>query len=407
MGFIKAFTGALSQTFADQWKDYYVPQSNMSSTVGLVRAVPKGTNNGVGENTKGADNIISNGSKIIVPEGMGLITMQDGAITGFVAEAGGFIWQSDDVNSNSFFSGNGFFASTLKTTWERFKFGGQPGSQQLAFYVNLKEITGIHFGTSAVIQWNDSFFETKVGAMARGDYSLRITDPLLFVKQFLPAKYLVAGADAFDFNDVDEEVTGQLLNEFTNSLSAGITRLSVEAKQQGIDTYDYISANRDRFGQTMAEEVENSRRWKTERGLEIVNVTITIEYDEATKELLKEFQIDDKEIRKAKRMGEAYSNNMAGMMASASGQAMQNAASNDNGAMMGFMGMGMAQAQGANMLNTVSNMNTSTPQAQPQASVSPETSDPYQKLTEMKKLLDAGVISQEDFDKVKAQVLGI
>ena len=87
MGFIKAFTGALSGTFADQWKDYYVPRQDVPATAGIFEAVPQGTNADRGQNTKGSENIITNGSKIVVPEGTALITLQDGAITGLIAEA--------------------------------------------------------------------------------------------------------------------------------------------------------------------------------------------------------------------------------------------------------------------------------------------------------------------------------
>lgn len=143
MGFIKAFTGALSGSFADQWLDFYGPGSLESGTLGIFPAKPQGQNKGRGENTKGNNNIISNGSKILVPEATALITMQDGMITGIVNEPGGFIYSSDDVNSQSIFAGDGLTGSLIKSTWEKIKFGGQPGSEQLAFYVNLKEIPKI------------------------------------------------------------------------------------------------------------------------------------------------------------------------------------------------------------------------------------------------------------------------
>ena len=184
MGFIKAFTGSISSTFADQWQDYYMPRSGVPATAALFEAVPKATNAGVGENTKGNNNIITNGSKIVVPEGTALITLQDGAITGFIAEPGGFIFRSDDPNSQSMFAGDGIIGQFAKQTWEKVKFGGQPASQQLAFYINLKEIPGIKFGTSETIYWNDSYLELKAGGMSRGTYSLKIIDPMLFVKNF-------------------------------------------------------------------------------------------------------------------------------------------------------------------------------------------------------------------------------
>ena len=111
MGFIKAFTGALGGTFADQWKDFYTPPAGLTPTAAIFPAVPQGQNAGRGANVQGSQNIISNGSRIIVPEGYGLLTFQDGALTGLVAEPGGFIWASDDPNSRSIFAGDGILDS--------------------------------------------------------------------------------------------------------------------------------------------------------------------------------------------------------------------------------------------------------------------------------------------------------
>ena len=145
MGFIKAFAGAIGGTFADQWKDYLIPMPGVSATAGIYPAVLQETNAGRGSNTKSSNAIISNGSKIIVPEGMALITMQEGAVTGCIAEPGGFVFTSEDPNTKSIFAGDGLVASLITQTWERFKFGGQPGSNQMAYYVNLKEIPNNRF----------------------------------------------------------------------------------------------------------------------------------------------------------------------------------------------------------------------------------------------------------------------
>ena len=199
MGFIKAFTGAIGGTFADQWKDFLIPQPGVPGTAALFEATPQGQNAERGSNTKGSKNIITNGSKIIVPEGTALITLQDGGITGFVAEAGGFEYRSDDPNTRSFFAGDGILESILKPTWERFKYGGQPGGQHLAFYVNMKEIPNNRFGTQSEIYWDDAYLGAQVGALTRGTYTMKITDPILFVKNFVPAQYLQSDAPVFDF----------------------------------------------------------------------------------------------------------------------------------------------------------------------------------------------------------------
>lgn len=435
MGFIKAFAGALSGTFADQWKDFFVPASNVPATAAIFQAVPQGTNAGRGENTKGSDNIISNGSKIVVPEGLALITIQDGAVTGLITEPGGFIYNSDDPNSKSVFAGNGILASTIGESWQRFKFGGQPGSQQTAFYINLKPITGNKFGTQTPIYWQDEYLATRAGGSARGTYSLQIVDPLLFFKGFVPDMYKVPNAPVFDFADMDNPAGDHLFNDFLTCLTGAFKRFSLKSKENNMDTIDYIQSNLDQFALTMDDEIENTYQWSTNYGIKVISVNLQADYDGPTLEVLEEARKADQEIRKAARMGQAYSNNMAGMMAAATGQAMQGAATNDAGAMMGFMGMNMASQNGASLMGTVNNMQPQQPAPQPQPApqqqAQPEPvqpvaepqvqepvaqsqqpaeqteEDPYEKLTKLKKLLDAGVITQEDFDKAKSKLLGV
>ena len=207
MGLVQAVTGAVGGMFADQWKDFYTVPAGLPSTAALFAAVPQGTNAGRGSNTSGSSNIITNGSKIIVPEGYGLLLFQDGKITGFVAEPGGYEWRSDDLNSKSIFAGDGIVSPLITQSWERFKFGGQPGSQQAAFFVSLKELPDNRFGTQSEIYWDDGFLNTQVGAVTRGSYTLKIVDPILFVKNFVPASYLRPGA-VFDFTDLDNAALG-------------------------------------------------------------------------------------------------------------------------------------------------------------------------------------------------------
>ena len=415
MGFIKAFSGALGGSFADQWKDYYMPRNNVPGTAAIFEAVPQGTNAGRGENTKGSENIISNGSKIIVPEGTALITIQDGAITGMIAEPGGFIYKSDDPNSQSMFAGDGIFSQLWKQTWEKVKFGGQPGSQQLAFYVNLKEIPNNRFGTQSEIYWDDAYFGTQVGAVTRGTYTLKIVDPLLFVKNFVPAKYLQPGAPVFDFADMDNEAGTQLFNEVVGTLSAAFSNYTNDPSKG--NRISKIQGDQIGFAQAMAQAVEDAYQWKTTRGLEIVKTAIlSIEYDEDTKELMKD-------VKKADALSGARGNSF---MQQAVARGMQSAGENGGGAAMAFMGMGMNAAGG--MMGGMQQPATQSsyqpafaqqsqpaqpvqqPQpTQPQQSAQPAGTqqDPTTRLLEMKKLLDAGAISQEDYDAVKKQILGL
>ena len=407
MGFIRAFTGALGGAFADQWKDFLVPRPGVPGTAALFEAVPQGTNAGRGENTKGSNNIISNGSNIVVPEGTALITLQDGAITGFVAEPGGYTYSSTDPNSRSMFAKDGFFASTFGTSWERFKFGGQPGTQQLAFYINLKEIPNNRFGTQSEIYWDDAYLGAQVGAITRGTYTLKIVDPILFVKNFVPAKYLQPGARVFDFADMDNDAGAQLFNEVVGSLSAAFSNYTNDPNKG--NRISKIQGDQIGFAQSMSQAVEQGYQWKTDRGLEIMKVAIqAIEYDEDTKTLLSD-------VKKADALSGARGNSF---MQQSVARGMQAAGENPTGggAGMAFMGMGMNAAGG--MMGGMQQPAEPTPQAQyiqqqpqPQPQQQPQPAqapaeDPYAKLMSFKKLLDEGVITQAEFDAQKAKLVG-
>ena len=393
MGFIKAFTGALGGTFADEWKDFYVPRGNVPATAAIFGAEKKGTDAGRGENTKGSENIITNGSKIVVPEGTALITLQDGAITGCITEPGGFIFQSNDQNSQSFLAGNGIISSTLKTSWERFKFGGIPAAEQIAIYVNLKEIPGNMFGTQSEIYWDDAYMNSQVGAITRGTYSLKIVDPILFVKNFVPADYLRPNAPVFDFADMDNVAGTQLFNEVVGSLSAAFSNYTNDPNKGNRITK--IQGDQIGFANSLSQAVEDGYRWKSDIGLEIVKVAITaIEYDEDTKRLLSD-------VKKADALSGARGNSF---MQQSVARGFQAAGENNGAAGMAFMGMGINGTA-----NTIGAFNQpAQPIQQPTAQQAPSTAeDPYEKLTKLKQLVDANVITQEEFDEAKKKLLGL
>jgi membrane protease subunit (stomatin/prohibitin family) len=353
MGLIKAFAGAIGGTFADQWKDFYMPNPNVPGTAALFEAVPQGQNAGRGSNTKGSKNIITNGSKIIVPEGTALLLMQDGAITGFVAEPGGFEFRSDDLNSQSIFAGDGFVSPLINMSWERFKFGGQPGGQQLAFYVNLKEIPNNRFGTQSEIYWDDAYLGAQVGAVTRGTYTMKIIDPILFVKNFVPAQYLQPDAPVFDFADMDNDAGAQLFNEVVGSLSAAFSNYTNDPGKGNRITK--IQGDQIGFAQSLSQAVEEGYQWRTDRGLEIIKVAlVAIEYDEDTKTLLSD-------VKKADALSGSRGNSF---MQQAVARGMQAAGENPaggGGMGMAFMGMGMGAA--GNMMGGMQQAG-GTPQSQ-------------------------------------------
>src|SRR6478736_5124151 len=378
MGLIQAAVGSIGGTLADQWKDFYTVPSGLPATAALFAAVPSGTNAGRGSNTKGSSNIITNGSKIVVPEGYGLLLFQDGAITGFAAQAGGYEWKSDDINSKSIFVGDGLVESLIKQSWERFKFGGQPGGQQLAFFVSLKELPDNRFGTQSEIYWDDGFLNTQVGAVTRGSYTLKIVDPILFVKNFVPAKYLQPG-QVFDFTDIDNAAASQLFNEVVGSLAPAFSLYSNDpSKGNRITKLQQDSVG---FAKSLSDAVESAYQWKSDRGLVIVKTAIvSIEYDANTRELLKTVQRADA-LAGARGNSNLQASVAAGMQAAG-----------ENGGAAGLVGVGMASG----MLGGIGGLQ------QPATPAAPAAEDPVAKLKKAKEMLDLGLITQSDYDALKA-----
>ncbi|MBX3693059.1 SPFH domain-containing protein [Dokdonella sp.] len=383
MGLLQAVVGAIGGTLADQWKDFYTVPAGLPSTAALFAAVPQGSNAGRGSNTSASSNIITNGSKIIVPEGYGLLLFQDGKITGFAAEPGGYEWRSDDINSKSIFAGDGIVSPLIMQSWERFKFGGQPGSQQAAFFVSLKELPDNRFGTQSEIYWDDGYLNAQVGAVTRGSYTLKIVDPILFVKNYVPASFLQPGK-IFDFTDMDNAAAGQLFNEVVGSLAPAFSLYSNDpAKGNRISKLQQDSIG---FAKSLSDAVENAYQWRTDRGLAIVKTAIvSIEYDANTRELLKTVQRADA------LAGSRGNSNLQASVAAG----MQ--AAGENGGAAGMMGIGMASG----MMGGLGALQ------QPVTPAAPAAEDPVTKLKKAKEMLDMGLITQADYDALKAKALGL
>ena len=405
MGLIQAALGSIGGAMADQWKDFYTVPEGLPPTAALFAAVPRGQNAGRGSNTRGSDGVSSNGSRIVVPEGYGLVLMEQGAITGFAAEAGGYIWNSDEQDSKSIFAGDGILSPLIKTSWERFKFGGRPGTQQRAYFVALKELPNNRFGTQSEIYWDDAYMNAQVGAVTRGTYTIKIVDPLLFIKAWVPAKYLEPG-QVFDFTDLDNDGASQLFNEVVGSLAPAFSMYTNDPSKGNRITK--IQQDSIGFAKSLSAAVEQNYQWSTARGLEIVSTAIiAIEYDEATRELLRNVQRAD-----ALSGARGNSNLQASVAAG-----FEAAGENSGGA--GLVGLGMAAgATGLGGLQQpvpgIGGQSTPPPSPgapppppPPVAPAAPAAEDPVAKLAKFKEMLDAGLITQEDYDAAKNKVLGL
>ena len=326
MGLIKAGIGALGGTLADQWKEFFycdAIDANVLVTKGKKRI------SGRSSNTKGNDNIISNGSGIAVADGQCMIIVEQGKVVEVCAEPGEFTYNSS--TEPSIFAGNlgTSILDTFKTIGKRFTYGGDTGKDQRVYYFNTKELLDNKFGTPNPIPFRvvDSKIGLDIDVSVRcsGIYSYRITNPLLFYTN-------VCGNVEADYTR--EEIDKQLKTEFISALAPAMGKLSeMEIRPNQISNHnaDIELAMNDIL----------SKKWKELRGLTVVSVAlnpITLPEDEA--ELIKQAQ--KAAMYKDPTMA-------AATLVGAQADAMKTAAGNSAGAMTGFMGMGMAMNAGGNI----------------------------------------------------------
>ena len=320
MGLIKAGIGALGGVMDDQWKEYFYCEALDMDTL-----VVKGRKrvSGRSSNTKGSDNLISNGSVIAVADGQCMIIVEQGKVVEVCAEPGEFVY--DKSTEPSIFSGKlgSSILDTFKAIGKRFTYGGDTGKDQRVYYFNTKEIMGNKFGTPSPIIFevmNKRIgFSRTVNVRCNGVYSYMITNPLLFYTK-------VCGnvEQAFTRDQID----AQMKTEFVSALQPAFGALAEMELRPA-----QLPAKVNELRQAMNEALQYE--WVESRGITVAKIA------------LNPITLNPEDMKKIQEMEDSmsYGSNaamMAGRMTSATATAMETAAGNSAGAMTGFMGMGMA-----------------------------------------------------------------
>ena len=323
MGLIKAGIGAVGGTLADQWKEFFYCDA-MDKDVLAVKGQKRV--GGRSSNTKGSDNIISNGSGIAVADGQCMMIVEQGRIVEVCAEPGEFTY--DSCTEPSIFAGNlgQSILDTFKTMGRRFGYGGDTGKDQRVYYFNTKEIMENKFGTANPIPFRvvDSKIglDVDVSVRCNGLYSYKITNPLLFYTN-------VCGNVAYEYRR--SEIDSQLKTEFISALQPAFAKISAMEVRP-----NELPGHAQELSQAMNEAL--TQKWEGLRGISVVSIAMNpITLPEEDAQMIKEAQRTA--IMRDPTMA-------AATLVGAQAEAMQSAAANENGAMMGFMGMGMAQQAG-------------------------------------------------------------
>lgn len=323
MGIIKALGQAISGGFADQWLEVIEPDNMGDQTV-----FTSGVMTRKGQNVKGSDRTVTNGSIIHVYDNQFMMLVDGGKVVDYTAEPG--YYKVDNSSLPSLF--NGQFGDSLKDAFNRIKFGGQTPTVQKVFYVNLQEIKGIKFGTRNPINYYDSFYNAELFLRAHGTYSIKIVNPLQFYAEAIPRN-----KDRVEITEINE----QYLSEFLEALQSSINQMSADGTR-----ISFVTSKATELGKYMASVLDED--WNQMRGMEVQAVGIaSLSYDEKSQELINTrnegAMLSDPSIAQ-------------GYMVKNMSQGIKDAGSNAGGAMQGFMGVGMGAATMGNMMNGFTQM---------------------------------------------------
>lgn len=324
MGIIKAVTGAIGTSLADQWLEVIEADDMGDQTI-----FTKGVKIRTGQNRRGLDDVVSNGSVIHVYPNQFMMLVDGGKVVDYTAEEG--YYKVDASSMPSLF--NGQFGDTLKETFDRIRFGGETPKKQAVYFINLQEIKGIKFGTRTPINYFDNFYNAELFLRAHGTYSIKITEPLKFYSEVIPKN-----ADHVEIDVINE----QYLSEFLSALQSSINQMAADGTR-----ISYVSSKSRELGSYMANTLDSD--WNQMRGMEIQAVGIaSISYDEESQKLInmrnQGAMLGDPSVRE-------------GYVQGAVARGLEAAGSNVSGSIAGFMGMGAGMNAGSGFMGASSSAN--------------------------------------------------
>ena len=318
MGLIKAAIGSVSSTLSDQWKEAIRCEDMDNETLMVRKTTPS--------------KVITDGSTVIVGPGQCAIIFDNGRIVDATAEEGFYTF--DSSSSPSLFAGD--FGGFFKEMWTRFTYNGATSKEQYVFFFNIKEIQNNKFGTAQRIMYKDwghpqlnprtgGYIPMNVKVGCYGTYTFKICNPFAFMQE-------IAGtAERLTKDQVNEQMRSEIVAAFSNVMNGlGSDKYKIEVME--------LQSKTDEIKKIMEENVfdENIRR----RGLQLISFVIeNVNVDEESQAKMDNYELG----------GDQYS--QQGTLVGAYANAVEGAANNANGAMNGFMGIGMMNMASGGMFN--------------------------------------------------------
>ncbi|MEW4355149.1 SPFH domain-containing protein [Streptococcus pneumoniae] len=370
MGIIKAFSDAITGTFADQWKEI-ITAGYFDEHTAVSPGVIQQTKNGRGANIKGSDGVITNGSKIFIPENTAAFIFSQGGIEDILTEPGGYEYTNGE---SSIFNGDSIKKAIFNTIGERIGYGGQSSSYKQIAFVNLREIRDIRFGTRGAVLYHDLHYGTDLEIRSFGTFSIKITEPEVFIRNYVPAN-----VNFYSFDD--KEAREQMIAEFLQSFIVALNSLSTQFR------ISQLPSQTNTITQQIANDTQHAGTWKERFGFEIVQVAIAnIEFSPESKELVRQYSANKMNINAYEHVSQRVAD-IAAQQKIADG--VQQHGLGDSGSTIFGMNMG-------NSLDTRAS-----------SSNKPSFDEQIEMLTKLKSLLDAGILSQEEFETKKKEIMDL
>ena len=317
-GAINAGLGAAGNVLANQWKEFIYCDSIPDDTL-MVKGRKQVT--GKSSNTKGEDNVITNGSGIVVNDGQCMIIVENGKVVEVCAEPGKFTY--DTSLAPSIFAGS--FGQSLidsfKMLGQQFTYGGQAGNDQRVYYFNTKVIMGNKYGTPAPVPFRlvDSkiFLDLDITIRLNAIYSYRLVDPLLFYTK-------IAGNvnDTYKASDIEQ----QLKSEISGKLNTALGKISAMEIR-----YNELPLHTEEMSEALKEQLQ--QKWVVEKGIELVSFDVnSANTTEENEKLIRDAQAEARY---------QHAGLGAAALTAAQAQALKDAAKNPNGAANAMFGVGM------------------------------------------------------------------
>jgi len=323
---------------------------------------------------------IKNASKLIVAPGQGCIFTHEGKVEAVITEEGVTELKTSNIP----------FWTTITKFMQAFESEHKVG----IYFFKTTRILDQKWGTPSVIKYQDPKYNFPVGLKAYGNYSMQIKEPGMFFTQ------IVGAVNSFG------------VDEFKQTMSARIIQPLTDYFAEAQLSYTDIDAQREEVSAAIEEKLITDFE---KLGFNITDFRIEgTNFDEDTMKRINRIADMTAEAQAAAAVGLNYAQVQQL-------DAMKDAANNEGGGAGMGMGLGAGIGFGNMMAGTMAQGFGQQPapgQAAPAQGQAPPAggqaagagaaagaADPMAKLQQLKQMMDGGLISAEEYEAKKKDIL--